>query len=67
MTVSRLKIADGFGVTIRKKPELAFKAVDGITGEVTGEVAGEVKKLLTGLVGEIKRTDIQKASLGDKR
>jgi hypothetical protein len=25
-------------VTIRRKPELAFKAVGGITGEVTGEV-----------------------------
>ncbi len=40
MSSERMKITDGFGVTIRKKPELAFKAVGGITGEVTGEVAG---------------------------
>ncbi|MFH2046920.1 MAG: Fic family protein [Pseudomonadota bacterium] len=33
----------------------------GITGEVTGEVAGEVQRLLTVLIGEMKRTDIQKA------
>lgn len=50
-------LTDGFVVTIRRKPDLAFKVVCGITGEVTGEV----KKLLTALVGEMKRTDIQKA------
>ena len=52
-------------VTIRRKPELAFQAVGGITGEVTGvvtgEVTGEVQRLLTVLVGEMKRTDIQEA------
>jgi len=31
-------LTDGFVVTVRRKPELAFKAVGGITGEVTGEV-----------------------------
>jgi len=50
-------LTDGFVVTIRRKPELAFKAVGGITGEVTGEV----QRLLTVLVGELKRTDIQEA------
>jgi ATP-dependent DNA helicase RecG len=49
--------AQGACLTIRRKPELAFKAVGGITGEVTGEV----KKLLAVMVGEIKRADIQKA------
>ena len=38
-----------------RKPELAFAAVGGITGEV----AGEVQRFLTVLVGEMKRTDIQ--------
>ena len=50
-------LTDGFVVTIRRKPELAFKAVGGMTGEVTGEV----QRLLTVLVGEMKRTDIQEA------
>jgi ATP-dependent DNA helicase RecG len=50
-------LTDGFVVTIRRKPELAFEAVGGITGEVTGEV----RKLLTVLVGEMKRADIQQA------
>ena len=50
-------LTDGLVVTIRRKPELAFKAVGGITGEVTGEV----QRLLTVLGGEMKRTDIQKA------
>lgn len=58
-------LTDGFVVTIRRKPELAFKAVGGITGEATGEVAGEVtgevQRLLKVLVGEMKRTDIQEA------
>ena len=58
-------LTDGFVVTIRRKPDLAFKAVGGITGEVTGEVTGgvtgEVQRLLTVLVGEMKRTDIQEA------
>jgi ATP-dependent DNA helicase RecG len=58
-------LTDGFVVTIRRKPELAFKAVGGITGEVTGEVAGEVagevQRLLTVMAGEMKRTDIQEA------
>ena len=54
-------IPGGFVVTIRRKPDLAFKAVGGITGEVAGEVAGEVQRLLTILVGEMKRTDIQEA------
>jgi ATP-dependent DNA helicase RecG len=58
-------LTDGFVVTIRRKPDLAFKAVGGITGEVTGEVAGEVTgevmRLLTVLIGEMKRTDIQTA------
>ncbi len=58
-------LTDGFVVTIRRKPELAFKAVGGITeevaGVVTGEVTGEVKRLLALLVGEMKRTDIQAA------
>ncbi|MCG6535008.1 MAG: transcriptional regulator [Syntrophales bacterium LBB04] len=58
-------LTDGFVVTIRRKPELAFKAVGGITGEVTGEVTGEltgeVQRLMTVLVGEMKRTDIQEA------
>jgi predicted HTH transcriptional regulator len=35
-------LTDGFVVTIRRKPELAFKAVGGITGEVTGEVVPQV-------------------------
>ncbi|MCX5810688.1 MAG: hypothetical protein NTX36_15185 [Proteobacteria bacterium] len=35
-------LTDGFVVTIRRKPDLAFKAVGGITGEVTGEITGEV-------------------------
>jgi len=48
-------------VTIRRKPELAFNAEGGITGEVAGEVTGEVWRLLTILVGEMKRTDIHKA------
>ena len=46
-------LTDGFVVTIRRKPELAFKAVGGITGEV--------QRLLTVLVGEMKRSDIQEA------
>ncbi|MEN6317181.1 MAG: Fic family protein [Syntrophaceae bacterium] len=58
-------LTDGFVVTIRRKPDLAFKTVGGITGEVagvvTGEVTGEVRRLLTVLVGEMKRTDIQEA------
>ncbi|MCJ7583056.1 MAG: DUF4062 domain-containing protein [Candidatus Aminicenantes bacterium] len=58
-------LTDGFVVTIRRKPELAFESVGGITGEVTGEVAGEVtgevQRLLKVLVGEMKRTDIQEA------
>ena len=44
-------------VTIRRKPELVFAAVGGITGEVTGDV----QRLLAVLVGEMKRTDIQEA------
>ena len=52
-------LTDGFAVTIRKKPELAFAAVGGTTGEVAGEVTGEVQRLLAVLVGEMKRTDIQ--------
>jgi len=44
-------------VTIRRKPELAFEAVGGITGEVTGEV----QRLLKVLVGDMKRTEIQEA------
>jgi hypothetical protein len=54
-------LTDGFVVTIRRKTELAFKAVGGIIGEVTGEVTGEVQRLLKILVGEMKRTDIQEA------
>jgi hypothetical protein len=50
-------LTDGFVVTIRRKPELAFESVGGITGEV----AGEVQRLLKVLVGEMKRTDIQEA------
>lgn len=50
-------LTDGFVVTLRRKPELAFKAVGGLTGEVTGEV----QRLLSVLVGEMKRTDIQEA------
>ncbi len=56
-----LALRDGFMVTIRRKPELAFEAVGGIAGEVAGEVTGEVKRLLSALVGEIKRTEIQEA------
>ena len=41
----------GFLVTIRRKPELAFEAVGGITGEV--------RRLLTVFVGEMKRKAIQ--------
>jgi hypothetical protein len=44
-------------VTIRRKPELAFEAMGGITGEVTGEV----KRLLSVLVEEMQRTAIQEA------
>jgi hypothetical protein len=70
-------LTDGFVVTIRRKPELAFESVGGISGEVTGEVTGEVAgevagevtgevtgevhRLLKVLVGEMKRTDIQEA------
>jgi predicted HTH transcriptional regulator len=58
-------LTDGFVVTIRRKPELAFESVGGLTGEVTGEVAGEVtgevQRLLKVLVGEMKRTEIQEA------
>jgi predicted HTH transcriptional regulator len=58
-------LTDGFVVTIRRKPEIAFKAVGGVTEEVTGEVTeevtGEVKRLLAVVVGEMKRTDIQAA------
>ena len=58
-------LTDGFQVTIRRKPELAFKAVGGVTGEVagevTGEVTGEVQKLLRVVSGEMKRTEIQEA------
>jgi hypothetical protein len=50
-------LTDGFVVTIRRKPELAFESVGGISGEVTGEV----HRLLKVLVGEMKRTDIQEA------
>ncbi len=32
------KLTDGFVVTIRRKPGIAFEAVGGSTGEVTGEV-----------------------------
>ncbi len=46
-------LTDGFVVSIRRKPDLAFKAV--------GEFAGEVQRLLTVLIGEMKRADIQKA------
>jgi len=71
MAAAQLKITDGFVVTIWRKPDLAFKAVGGITwevtGEVTGEVAGEVRRLLSVLVGEMKRTGIQKAHLTDNR
>ena len=44
-------LTDGFLVTIRRKPELAFKTVGGITGKVTGEV----QRLLTVIFGEMKR------------
>lgn len=54
---SEFSLADGFVVTIRRKPDPAFKAVGGITGEV----AGEVQRLLTVLAGEMKRADVQKA------
>ena len=54
-------LTDGFVVTIRRKPERAFEAVGWITGEVAGEVTGEVQRLMTVLVGEMKRTDIQEA------
>ncbi len=54
-------LTDGFVVIIRRKPELAFEAVGGITGEATVEVTGEVQRLLKVLVGEMKRTDIQEA------
>jgi len=50
-------LTDGFVVTIRRKPELAFESVGGLTGEVTGEV----QRLLKVLVGEMKRTEIQEA------
>ncbi|HYN44800.1 MAG TPA: hypothetical protein VER35_02255 [Candidatus Limnocylindrales bacterium] len=50
-------LTDGFVVTIRRKPELAFEAVGGITGEVTGEV----QRFLKVLVGDMKRTEIQEA------
>jgi hypothetical protein len=40
-------LMDGFVITIRRKPEPAFKAVGGITGEVTGVATGEVQRLLT--------------------
>jgi hypothetical protein len=44
-------------MTIRRKPELALKAVGGITGEVTGEV----QRLLAVMTGEMKRSDLQAA------
>ncbi len=43
-------LTDGFVVTIRRKPELAFEAVGGITGEVTGGGTGEVTGGVTGEV-----------------
>lgn len=58
-------LTDGFVITIRRKPDLAFQAVGGTTGEVTGEVTEEVteevKRLLTVLIGEMKRAEIQEA------
>jgi ATP-dependent DNA helicase RecG len=54
-------LTDGFVATIRRKPELAFKAIGGSTGEVTREVTGEVQRLLAVMAGEMKRTDIQAA------
>jgi predicted HTH transcriptional regulator len=54
-------LTDGFVVTIRRKPGIAFETVGGITGEVAGEVTGEVQRLLAVLIGEMKRTDIQEA------
>ena len=57
----KFSLTDGFVVTIRRKPDLAFKAVGGTTGEATGVVTGEVRKLLAVLVGEMKRAEIQAA------
>jgi len=44
-------LTDGFLVTIRRKPDLAFNAVGGITGEV--------ERLLKVMSGEMKQTEIQ--------
>jgi predicted HTH transcriptional regulator len=56
---------DGFMLTIRRKPESAFEAVGGLTGEVagevTGEVAGEVGKLLLVCEGAMSRRQLQDA------
>jgi ATP-dependent DNA helicase RecG len=65
-------LTDGFVVTIRRKPELAFKAVGGITGEVTGQVpgkyrvsTGQVQRLLSVFEEEHSREELQ-ARLGLK-
>ncbi len=59
-------LTDGFVVTIRRKPELAFKAVGGITEEVTGQVpgkyrasTGQVQRLLSVFEDKHSREELQ--------
>ncbi len=60
---------DGFVVTIRRKPESAFEAVGGATGEVAPEVTPEdapevtpeVARLLPVLSGQMSRVSLQDA------
>lgn len=61
LSAPQFTLTDGFVITIKRKPDLAFKAVGGTTGEVAGEVTGEVKRLLAVLKGDMKRTEIQAA------
>lgn len=43
-------LTDGFVVTIRRKPELAFEAVGGIAEDVTGEVTGKFRGSSSGVL-----------------
>ncbi len=67
-------LTDGFIITLRRKPELAFAAVGGnaagraappVAGEVAGEVAGqvveEVRRVVLVLHGEQSRKQLQEA------
>jgi ATP-dependent DNA helicase RecG len=64
-------LTDGFVITIRRKPGIAFEAVGGITPQVTQQVTPQVtpqvRKLLAIISGEMSRASLMAAmSLKDR-